>query len=96
MDLEFEKIVGANTLALYLTQVNELVKNGLIQIKNNKLKVTESGKAWIIDINKAFFTENNINYSQPQYEILDMFEGNRERYTEGVIDEKRKCKIFTR
>lgn len=93
---EFEKIVGTNILALYPTQVNELVKNGLIEIKNNKLKVTESGKAWIIDINKAFFTENNINYSQPQYEILDMFEGNRERYTEGVIDEKGKCKILTR
>lgn len=47
VDLEFEKIVGANTLSLYPTQVNELV---------NKLKVTESGKAWIIDINKAFYT----------------------------------------
>ena len=93
---EFTQKVGADVFTLYPDQIKNLVETGLIKIEDNKLKVTESGKAWVIDINRAFFTENNVNFSQPQYDILDMFEGNRENYTEGVINEKGKSKILTR
>ena len=85
---EFNYLVGSDVQGLYPKQIKKLEKDGLIKIEDNKLKVTPEGKAWIIDINRAFFTENNINFSQPQYDILDMFEGNRDNYTEGVIDGK--------
>lgn len=85
---EFNYLVGSDVQTLYPKQIKKLEKDGLIKIEDNKLKVTPEGKAWIIDINRAFFTENNINFSQPQYDILDMFEGNRDNYTEGVIDGK--------
>ena len=92
---EFKRIVGDDITAIYPTQVESLQRKGLIVIDNDKLKITESGKAWIIDVSRSFFTANNIDYSQPQYDILDMFEGNRNNYTEGVIDDKGKSRTLT-
>ena len=62
-------------------------KNGYIKIQNHKLKITSEGKAWIIDVSRSFFTANNIDFTQPQYDILDMFEGHRDSYSKDVIDE---------
>lgn len=93
---EFKRIVGVDIYSLYPKQIDKLVKNGLIVVDDEKIRVTESGKAWIIDISREFFTENNIDYTQPQYEILDMFEGNRDNFIEGVVDEEGKRKNLTR
>ena len=85
---EFSKLVGLNIMEIYPEQIKQLTKSGLIKIENNKLQVTPDGKAWILDISKAFFTDNNKNFTQPQYDILDMFEGKRNDYINGVVDEK--------
>ncbi len=86
---EFRYLVGANVEEIYPEQIKELIDDNLIMFEGNKLKITPEGKAWIIDVNRAFFTPNNIDFTQPQYDILDMFEGNRANYSEGVISKKR-------
>ena len=58
----------------------------MITINNNILELTEKGIALIIDVQKCFQTENNLLYTQPQYDILDMFEGQRETYDLEVIE----------
>ena len=90
---QFEELVGAKITEIYPEQVKALIENGLIIIDGDKLKITPDGKAWIIDVNRAFFTENNVSHTQPQYEILDMFEGNREGFSENVIE---KPKVYTK
>ena len=85
---EFRYLVGAEVEEVYGKQIKELVKEKLVTIEGNKLKITPEGIAWIIDVQRALFTANNIDFTQPQYDILDMFEGNREGYVRGVIDGK--------
>lgn len=84
---EFEFLVGCDVVSLYSKQIEELKKNGYIKIQDHKLKITPEGKAWIIDVSRSFFTANNIDFTQPQYDILDMFEGHRDSYSKDVIDE---------
>ena len=91
LDLEeFSYRVGANIREIYPNQCAYLENEGLIYFEDNKLKITPEGKAWIIDVSRAFFTENNVTYTQPQYEILDMFEGNKENFSKGVIKCRKK------
>ena len=58
----------------------------MVIVDGDKLRVTPKGKAWIIDVSRSFFTPNNVNFTQPQYDILDMFEGNREHFGDDVIE----------
>ena len=87
---EFKQKVGARVEDIYPTQIKNLIENNYIKIEGNKLKITPYGKAWIIDVSRAFFTENNVDFTQPQYDILDMFEGNREHFTDGVVQNGKK------
>ena len=82
----FEEKTGVNPLEYYKDEINWMKEDGLIEINKNYLEVTTKGRALIIDIQRAFETKNNLSYTQPQYDILDMFEGKRETYDLEVIE----------
>lgn len=87
VDLElFKEKTGVDALEYYKEEIEWMIEDGLIEIKNNYLEVTTKGRALIIDIQRAFETKNNLSYTQPQYNILDMFEGQRETYDLEVIE----------
>ena len=58
----------------------------MITINDNILELTKKGIALIIDVQNCLQTENNLSYTQPQYNILDMIEGQRETYDLEVIE----------
>jgi coproporphyrinogen III oxidase-like Fe-S oxidoreductase len=70
----FREITGFDHNTLYNNEINTLINEGLIEINNNELFVTDKGCAYIVDVNRAFQTENNLKFTQPQYYILDMMD----------------------
>ena len=86
---QFRFLVGADIKDLYPKELKRIVDEGLVVVNGDKLRVTPKGKAWIIDVSRSFFTPNNVNFTQPQYDILDMFEGNREHFGDDVIEKQK-------
>lgn len=82
----FRKLTGIEPLEFYKEQIEELVKGKLIEVDNDSLFVTDKGCTYILDIGCRFQTDNNLKYCQPQYDILDMFEGSRESFYDLVIE----------
>ena len=70
-----------------ITSINQ--KEKMIEINGDYLELTQKGIALIIDVQRCFETENNLSYTQPQYNILDMFEGQRETYDLEVIEHEK-------
>lgn len=71
----FKEITGFSIYDLYKEKLDWLINEELVVIDENKMTLTSKGRALIIDVNRAFFTEENIDKTQPQYGILDLFEG---------------------
>lgn len=84
---EFQTLTGLTVQAAFENKLNELVEEGLIKINDSYLTVTPKGIAYIIDVSKTFETSNNLLHTQPQYVILDMFNGKRETFDTEVIEE---------
>ena len=82
----FEGMTGINPLVFYKDKIDWLLNENMITINDNILELTKKGIALIIDVQNCFQTENNLSYTQPQYDILDMFEGQRETYDLEVIE----------
>lgn len=83
----FKKLTGFEARDFYKEQIQKLLEDGLIEIVDDMLYVTPRGCAYIVDIGIEFQTENNLKYTQPQYTILDMFEGKREVFSSLVVEE---------
>ncbi len=83
---KFRELTGIDPLVTYKEQINELVNDDLIQIKGDILHVTDRGCTYILDIGCRFQTQNNLCHTQPQYEILDMFEGKKTSYYDLIIE----------
>lgn len=84
----YRDLTGIDPLVLYKKQIEELVKEELITIKDDVLFVTDKGCTYILDIGCRFQTENNLKHTQPQYEVLDMFEGMIKSFDELVIEKE--------
>ena len=82
----YQEMTGINPLVFYKDKIDWLLKEDMIKINKNILELTPKGIALIIDVQRSFETENNLEYTQPQYDILDMFEGQRETYDLEVIE----------
>lgn len=83
----FRKLTGIDPEQFYEKEIKLLIEDGLIEIKDDYLTVTDKGCTYIVDIGICFQTENNLKYTQPQYTILDMFEGKKETFRKIVIEE---------
>lgn len=83
----FRELTGFDARQFYAEEIKLLADDGLIEIKDDTLYVTEKGCTYIVDIGICFQTENNLNYTQPQYTILDMFEGRKETFSSFVVEE---------
>lgn len=82
----FRELTGIDPLVYYATEISELLEDGLIEIDNDVLYVTERGCTYIVDIGYRFQTDNNRPFPQPQYTILDMFEGQKDTFGSVVIE----------
>ena len=82
----FRELTGIDPLVYYATEIAELLEDGLIEIDNDILYVTDRGCTYIVDIGYRFQTENNRPFPQPQYTILDMFEGQKDTFGSVVIE----------
>ena len=82
----FELLTGIDPREYYSNEISVLISDGLIEIKDNQFHVTDKGCAYIVDVCTAFETENNKLFTQPQYTILDMFEGKQDSFYEKVIE----------
>lgn len=89
---EFKYLSGIDIREAYSKECKVLEDEGLIFFDDQYLNVTPKGRTFIVEVNRAFCTENNKNFTQPQYEILDMFEGDREHYSDKVIVKEQKKK----
>lgn len=83
---KFRELTGLNPLEMYRSQINELLRDGLIEINDDFLYVTDRGCTYILDIGCRFQTDNNLKHCQPQYKILDMYEGADNAYCDLVIE----------
>ena len=82
----YQEMTGIDPLVFYKDKIDWLLKEDMIKINKNILELTPKGIGLIIDVQRSFETENNLEYTQPQYDILDMFEGQRETYDLEVIE----------
>ena len=82
----YKEMTGIDPLVYYKDKIEWLLNEGMIKIEDDKLTLTQKGIALVIDVQRCFQTENNLNYTQPQYNILDMFEGQRDTYDLEVIE----------
>lgn len=88
VDLElFQKLTGMDAREVYSKEIQELLDDGLIELQGNVLHVTDRGCTYILDIGCRFQTENNLKFCQPQYSILDMFDGKRDSFSSQVIEQ---------
>ena len=83
----FKEMTGFDPMIFYKEEIDKLVQDGLIEINDDTLWVTKKGCAYIVDIGIEFQTENNLRYTQPQYTILDMFEGKKETFSSLVVED---------
>lgn len=85
--VQFESLTGVDPRIFYKKEIEFLISDELITIEDNVLHVTDKGCAYIVDVCTIFETENNKRYTQPQYTILDMFEGQQESFYKRVIEQ---------
>lgn len=83
----FSRLTGVNLLEFYKEEINTLIENDLVEIREDVLYVTPKGCTYIIDVNKIFQTENNIKFTQPQYYILDMMDVQSNHKMSEVIED---------
>lgn len=83
---QYEEMTGIDPLVFYKEKIEWLLKEEMIKINDSILEVTDKGIALILDVQRCFQTENNLAYTQPQYNIMDMFEGQRDTYDLEVIE----------
>lgn len=84
--IKFADMTGVDPRVFYKKEVDRLLEDGLIEVTDDVLHVTEKGCAYIVDVCTIFETENNKLFTQPQYTILDMFEGQQDSFYERVIE----------
>lgn len=70
----FREMTGFDLKTLYGDGITMLIAEGLIEILDDTLFVTDKGCTYIVDVNRVFQTENNQKFTQPQYYILDMMD----------------------
>jgi oxygen-independent coproporphyrinogen-3 oxidase len=63
--IDFYNAFGLHMDSFYKEQIDELVKNGLIENDSSSIKVTEKGKRFISNISKAFYSEDQYRVPQP-------------------------------
>lgn len=83
----FEEYTGVDPMVYYKDLFEDMLNEDLITISEEKLKLTNKGIVYIADINRIFQTQNNLLHTQPQYEILDMFDGKRDTFHSEVIED---------
>jgi oxygen-independent coproporphyrinogen-3 oxidase len=67
---DFRKRFGVDARDLYQEQFRLLLDDGLVELAGDDLTVTKRGRPLILDVGRAFYTENNKTKLQPQYYIL--------------------------
>lgn len=86
VDLDmYRELTGFEARELFKDSFNWLLKEGLININDNKMDLTDKGKALIIDVSKAFYSEN-VEVLQPQYRILNLYQKGSNNLLSDVIE----------
>lgn len=62
---KFKETFNVNLEDVYAEQIRELVDLGLLRVDKDFVSLTETGKVYIDNISKKFFTPNNIGKTQP-------------------------------